>query len=468
MDRQTNSQYVNLFDTIAAVSTPVGEGGIGVIRLSGLQAVPLALKIFRRRNGAVLDNPKPFQLYYGVIVDPQCNEIIDEVLLSTMRAPRSYTREDMAEISAHGGPLPLQAILQLLCNAGARLAQPGEFTQRAFLNGRIDLTQAEAVLDTISARTGAGLRAAQRHLQGEIGLQVQTLRNRLIGLLSSIEAAIDYAEEDLSLLPLEEVRRQLYEVRAQLCALITSHTRGRLLRQGAQTVIIGRPNTGKSSLLNTLLGETRAIVTPVPGTTRDVIEEQIDLAGVPLRLLDTAGIRHTDDLVESLGVARSRAALESADLLLLVLDRAVPLTDEDHHLLRQLHGRPAVIILNKADLPACVDAETLINASESPVAVLSTLTGEGLDDLHSAISALLLGGGVATETPMLANMRQRDAAAQAAASLDEALDTLDAGGSEELLAVDILAATEALAEITGEAVRDQVIADLFARFCVGK
>jgi len=452
--------------TIAALSTPAGEGGIGVIRLSGPEAIPIALRLFRRANGAPLADPEPFKLHYGHIHRPDTGEAVDEVLLSVMPAPRSYTREDVAEISAHGGAAPLHAILTLIIAEGARLAAPGEFTQRAFLNGRIDLTQAEAVLDTIRARTDAGLRAAQTVLEGELGRRVRALRKRLIELLASLEAAIDYADDDLTFLTPVQIRASITELREEVGTLISSHAVGKLLREGAGTVIIGRPNTGKSSLLNALLGEARAIVTPVPGTTRDVIEEQIDLAGVPLRLIDTAGIRHTEDAVERIGVERSRASLERADLVLLVLDRAEPLQEEDRELLALVCARPAIIILNKADLPAAISREAI--ALDAPVVELSAVTGAGLPEMEAAMRDLLLGPIVQSESPALANLRQREAAERASVALEQAALSADAGASEELLAVDLMAAAAALGEITGEDVREDVIQNLFARFCVGK
>jgi tRNA modification GTPase len=458
MDHRTDDTRISPTDTIAAISTPPGEGGIGVIRLSGPDAVAIARRLFRPAF-----DPAPYRLHYGHVVDE--TGVVDEVLLSVMRAPRSYTREDVVEISAHGGPVPLRRILALVLAAGARLARPGEFTERAFLNGRIDLTQAEAVLDTIRARTDAGLRAAQAALGGALGGRVRALRGRLVALLASLEAAIDYADEDLTFLAPAEIADELESIAADLTDLVASHDRGKLLREGAATVIIGRPNTGKSSLLNALLGEARAIVTDVPGTTRDVIEEQIDLHGVPLRLVDTAGIRHTEDAVERIGVARSRAALEGADLVLLVLDASAPLTPEDAALLAEVRARPAIAVLNKADLPAVLTPAEIAGV---PTVALSALTGAGLSDLHDAFARLLFGGAVAAEAPALANLRQRDAAMRAADAVRHTLATVAAGGSEELIAVDVMAAAAALADITGDDIREQVIHDLFARFCVGK
>lgn len=455
-------------DTIAAVSTPPGEGGIGVIRLSGPDAIPLALRLFRRKRGAALAVPRPFRQYYGHIVHPDNGTIIDEVLLAVMRAPRSYTCEDMAEISAHGGSASLRAILHLVCAAGARLAHPGEFTQRAFLNGRLDLTQAEAVLDTIRARTDAGLRAAQQRLAGTLGTRIAALRARLITLLASLEVALDYADEDLTFLTPAEIADALTALRGDVAALLASYTRGRILRDGASTAILGRTNTGKSSLLNALVGEARAIVTAIPGTTRDLIEEQLDLDGVPLRLVDTAGIRDTQDPVERIGVERSHATRAQADLVLLVLDRAQPLTPDDHALLALVAEQPVIIVLNKSDLPAVTTPDTISALrGDVPVLEISAATGAGLDALRAAIREQVLGE-VTSETPMLASARQREAAERADAALAQASAILAAGGTEELIAVDVMAAATALGEITGDTVGDAVIQEIFARFCLGK
>jgi tRNA modification GTPase len=470
MDLRTNPCFTQSSDleTIAAISTPTGEGGIGLLRLSGPEAIPLACRHFRRYTGSPLVDPEPFRLYYGHFIAPDSARPLDEVLLATMRAPRSYTREDMAEISGHGGMVPLQAMLTALCASGARLARPGEFTQRAFLNGRLDLTQAEAVLDVIRARTNAGLRAAQGVLAGQLGELVGAVRTRLITVLAALEAAIDFADDDLIFLTPDAIAAELKHAVAMLERLVSSHTQGRILRDGALTVLIGRPNTGKSSLLNALLGEARAIVTPVPGTTRDLIEEQVEVGGVPIRLVDTAGIRETSDAVESLGVARSQAALARADLLVLVLDGAEPLSPEDRHLLAQIEARPALVVVNKADLPVVVTPAMLAACTPAPIILLSTQTGAGLDALTAALRAHLLGAGHAAESPTLATLRQREAAEDAVQSLRHALTTVTCGGSEELIAVDVMGALAALDRLTGADVRAEVLDRLFAQFCVGK
>ncbi|HEX2951276.1 MAG TPA: tRNA uridine-5-carboxymethylaminomethyl(34) synthesis GTPase MnmE [Armatimonadota bacterium] len=469
MDQRINTtqDIVELTDTIAAISTASGEGGIGIIRLSGPAALAIAQEIFRRNHGERLENPEPYRLYYGYVHHPNSGEVIDEVLLSYMKSPHSYTCEDVVEISGHGGAVPLHAILTILCQQGARLARPGEFTERAFLNGRIDLTQAEAVLDTIRARTDAGLRAAQHCLRGDIAKQISTLRQRLVALLSSLEAAIDYADEDITFLSTDQIHAELEALCAEINMLIASHSQGKLLREGAQTVIIGRPNTGKSSLLNILLGEERAIVTDIPGTTRDVIEEYIDFGGVPLRLIDTAGIRRTDDKVERIGVQRSRQALAQADLILLVIDRSTPLASDDVELLLETQNQSAIVVLNKADLVSALTPDAICEYTLAPTVEISTLTREGITQLEDTMRELLFGNTIA-ESTVLANTRQKDAAERAYSSLNQAVETLNSGGSEELIAVDVMAAATSLGEITGDNIREEVIQDLFSRFCVGK
>ncbi len=468
MDRSTDDAWIPDPDTIAALSTPVGEGGIGIIRISGTDAVAIAQQLFRRADGSALANPAPYRLYYGHIVNPESGEIIDEVLLSVMRAPHSYTREDVVEISAHGGREPLREILKLLYHLGVTPAAAGEFTQRAFINGRIDLTQAEAVMDTIRAHTDAGLRAAQTRLAGALGMQVREIRGRIICLLASIEAAIDFAEEDITFLTTEEVYTELSALSAEVNKLTASYTRGKLLREGAVLALIGRTNTGKSSLLNALLGEARAIVTDVPGTTRDVIEEGYDLGGIPVRLVDTAGIRHTHDVVEKIGVARSRASLASADLIMLICDGSQPFSVEDLQLLEQVQNRPHLLVVNKADLPVVLTEEVIRTYDNTPVEYVSALTGAGLPSLQAALRRMLLGDEVIISSPALATERQHEAAGRGAEALARTLATLQEGGTEELLAVDLRESAMALGEITGDDTGEEVIAEIFSRFCVGK
>lgn len=455
-------------ETIAAVSTSIGEGGIGIIRISGPLALAIGLQLFRKHDGSRIVAPESHRQYYGVITSSESGIIIDEVLFCVMHAPHSYTRDDVVEISGHGGPMPLNTILRQVCEHGARLAHPGEFTQRAFLNGRIDLTQAEAVLDTIHAKTEAGLRAAQRQLRGDVGKQIYRLHARVVTLLASVEAAIDFSDDDISFLSPLEIEAIVREVQQEINSLIISYQCGKVLREGIRTVIIGRPNVGKSSLLNCLLGESRAIVTEIPGTTRDVIEEQIDIAGIPLRLYDTAGIRQTQDTIEKIGVERSHIALQEADLILFLLDRSEPLKEEDITLCNLVNDRPVIVIFNKVDLPAQMTASELLRWHFEPPVEISTINKIGLRTLEQTIHRRCLGDAVSSESPSLTNLRQLEAAQRAAEALHLVLSTLQVQGSEELLAVDLMAAATALGEIIGTDIRDNVFQELFSRFCVGK
>lgn len=469
MGHPTDQVALSADETIAAVSTPTGEGGIGIIRISGISAITIGCLLFRRADGKPLERPQSHRQYYGWIADPRTGDPIDEVLFCVMRAPRSYTCEDVVEISGHGGVAPLQAILRLCLSYGARLATPGEFTRRAFLHGRLDLTQAEAVLNTIQARTEAGLRVAQRQLQGEVGQIVSALRERLITLLASLEASIDFADEDLAFLTRDEIHHEVCEIAGEIDLLIASYHAGRLLREGAQVTIIGRPNTGKSSLLNALLGESRAIVTDIPGTTRDTIEAECNLEGLPLRIIDTAGIHPTEDQIEKIGIERSHLSSAQADLLLLVLDGASFLTAEDITLLDMVRERSVVIVINKNDLPPAIDEVVLLaQTGNARIVHLSATRGSGIRELRQQMSAMLLGSALLLETPMLVNLRQWEAAQSAASALVRCLETMKEGGTEELLAVDLMTAASALGEITGVAISEEIINELFARFCLGK
>jgi tRNA modification GTPase len=442
-------------DTIAAISTPLGEGGIGIVRLSGPEALPIAKAVFTRK---VSDR----HLAYGHVVDPQTGEHVDEVLVSYMAAPRTYTREDTVEINCHGGPLPLQRVLQLALRHGARLAQPGEFTLRAFLNGRIDLAQAEAVLDVIRSRTEASLRLAVQGLDGRLSSSVRELRGQLLAALAYLTARIDFPEDEVP--PLDVVRPLTDSLRA-LRGLIDTADAGMVYRFGVKTAIVGRPNVGKSSLLNRLLREDRSIVTPVPGTTRDTIEEVANIKGVPFVLVDTAGIIHSKDVVESLGVGRSRKAIAQADLVLLMVDVSQPITDADREIVAVVGDRTALIVANKCDLPIQAKPEELGRET----IYTSALSGEGLGRLEEKMVDLALGGRIAvSDAPMVSNPRHKDALQRAAASLDRALQDLEAGTPDDFVTVHLTASLNALGEITGETVREDLLQTIFANFCIGK
>ena len=442
-------------DTIAAISTPLGEGGIGIVRLSGAEARPIAETIFQGK----LSNRR---LSYGHIIDPDSSEVVDEVLVSYMPAPHTYTREDVVEINCHGGPLPLQRILQLALRCGARLANPGEFTLRAFLNGRIDLAQAESVLDIVTARTQASLRLAVQGLRGGLSGAVKSLRSELMSTLAYLTARIDFPEDEVE--P-QDVVQSLSESLVRLRGLIATADSGIVYRQGVRTAIVGRPNVGKSSLLNRLLRQDRSIVTPIPGTTRDTVEEVVNLRGVPFLLVDTAGIIHSKDVVESLGVERSRRAVEQADLVLLVLDISEPLSDADRDIIALIGDRPALVAANKSDLRQ----EAQIDGLPWEVVRTSALTGDGLSELEARMVNLALGGDVVTcDALMVANPRHKAALERAEKSLVQALDGVASGLPDDFITIDLTAALNCLGEITGETVHEELLEAIFSNFCVGK
>lgn len=455
-------------DTIAAVSTAPGEAGIGVVRLSGPRALACARVLFRR-TPPLPEPPRPRHAYFGEVVDPAGSNRLDDCLLTWFPAPHSYTGEEVVELSCHGSPVVLRALLRGLLATGARLAEPGEFTRRAFLNGRMDLAAAEAVADVIRARTDAALRVATGQLGGRLSREVSALRGALIELLASIEAAIDFPD-DVEPPPDAEVASRAAAVEARCLELVRSAGAGRLYREGAALVLAGRPNTGKSSLLNAFLGEERAIVTPVPGTTRDTIEESLDLRGIPVRAVDTAGIRASDDPVEQLGVARARTRVAAADLVLWVLEAPSGITAEDAALAPLLAGAPRLVAAaNKVDQGDSFDDAALAAATGRPVPVvrLSALTGAGMPALEEAL-ARELGAGVSPESIWVSNVRHEERLRAAAASLRRAREAAGAGFHQAAIALDLRQAAEALGDVTGETVTEETISTIFARFCVGK
>ncbi|MBM4443751.1 MAG: tRNA uridine-5-carboxymethylaminomethyl(34) synthesis GTPase MnmE [Chloroflexi bacterium] len=442
-------------DTIAAISTPLGEGGIGIVRLSGAEACSIARTLFR---GRLADR----RLSYGHIIDPATNEVVDEVLASFMAAPHTYTREDVVEINCHGGAAPLQRILQLALGQGARLAEPGEFTLRAFLNGRIDLAQAESVLDIVRARTEASLRLGAQGLQGRLSAPVRDIREGLMSVLAHLTAGIDFPEDDVA--PPDLVQ-PLKEALATLRRLIATAEAGMVYRLGVRTAIVGRPNVGKSSLLNRLLREDRAIVTPVPGTTRDTVEEVASIGGVPFILVDTAGIIHSKDLVESLGVERSRRAIGQADFVLAVIDVSQPIDGADSEILELIDGKSSLVVANKCDLPHRAELSGLGRG----VVLTSALTGQGIDELEEGMVSAVLGDKVVvSDAPMVGNPRHREALERGASSLDHALQAVQARMPDDFITIDLTAALTALGEITGETVHEDLLEAIFSNFCIGK
>jgi tRNA modification GTPase len=452
-------------DTICAVSTPLGNGGIGIIRVSGKDAIGIASKIFRSRNDRKIESAASHTLHYGHIIDPATEEMVDEVLVSVMRAPATYTRENVVEINCHGGMMPLWRTVALLIAAGARQAEPGEFTKRAFLSGRIDLAQAEAVMDIIRSKTELSLRAANEQMLGGLSSEVGALRERIVSLLASVEAGIDFPEEDIETATNSSLADEVTHNLTSIDALLSSGAYGRILRDGLATAIVGRPNVGKSSLLNALLKQDRAIVTEIPGTTRDVLEEYLNVSGIPLRILDTAGIRHTHDRIEQEGVRRSLAAIGSADIVLVVLDGSEALSDEDKRVLSEVKEKKAIAVINKSDLPRRME-----KLEWPPVQVtVSCRTGAGLDDLRQSIFEMVMQGAVmAGEHAWAVNQRHKTALEQTRESLQKARESAVSGLSPEFIALDLRGALDSIGLITGATYTEDILEKIFSDFCIGK
>lgn len=443
--------------TIAAISTPHGVGGIAVIRVSGNNAAEICDRIFKGRER--LCEVPTHTVHYGFIVGPD-GEKIDEVLATVMRAPRTFTREDVVEISTHGGYVASRRVLEALFEAGAVPAAAGEFTKRAFLNGRIDLTQAEAVIDIINAKTDLAQKNALSQAEGQLKSRIDALRGRLVALAAAMQVSIDYPDEDLEELTPQQIEAQLKDIHRDISRLADSAPRGKILRDGIKTAIIGRPNVGKSSLLNYLAMEERAIVTDIAGTTRDVIEETVDLNGVPLRLLDTAGIRETDDKIELLGVERSLKYIDEAELILLVLDSASGLCEKDRELLAKTEGKRRIVLVNKTDLGSSFTLDGAI--------YISAKTGEGMDILADRIKQIYSLGEIGPDSITLTNERQLCALLRARDAVSRALDSLGRGLAQDFAALDINDAVYALGEIDGKTVSEDIVTSIFHSFCVGK
>lgn len=458
------------FDTIAAISTPVGEGGISIIRISGEEAVTVAKKLYHGSKG--LAKVATNTINYGHIVDPDSGAEVDEVMVSIMRAPHTYTREDVVEINCHGGLLATNRILQLTLSHGARLAEPGEFTKRAFLNGRLDLSQSEAVMDLIRAKTDKSMKVALNQLDGDLSRLIKALRKDILDVLAQVEVNIDYPEYDaVEEMTTKMLKEKAQEVQQRIQALLKTAKQGKVLRDGLATAIIGRPNVGKSSLLNTLLHEDKAIVTNVAGTTRDVIEEYVNVKGVPLKLIDTAGIRHTEDTVEKIGVERSRQAIDTADLVLLLIDSSNALTDEDRELIKLTAGKPRIVILNKTDLPNRIDLNELHQLTAGDRVIKTSIVEyEGMEELGRTISHMFFDEGIESSqsTVMVTNARHIGLLHQANDALNDVLSGIAAGMPVDLVQIDMTRCWELLGEITGDSYQDELLDQLFSQFCLGK
>lgn len=461
---------IYLDDDIAAISTPIGSGGIGIVRISGSGSVGIADKIFVSADGRKLCDKKSHTITYGHIVNPKTEETLDEVLIMLMLSPRTYTKENIVEINCHGGLLVTKKVLELVLNNGARLAEPGEFTKRAFLNGRIDLSQAEAVMDIIDSKTELSRKTAMNQLEGSIKQKVHGLREEILDMIAAIEAAIDYPEHDVEEETYSQMHKRITLLKSEIKKLIESADMGRIIREGVEAVILGKPNVGKSSLLNLLLMEERAIVTDIPGTTRDTVEEYMNLGGIPVKIVDTAGIRETGDKVEKIGVEKSRKCAESADIIFMMIDASCQLSEEDMEILDFIKGRKAVILANKTDIDINIDVDVLCKYTDAEnIIYISVKEGSGIEKLTERFKDMFLGGDVAAkESVLISNARHKNMLEKSMEALDRAIATIESGMPEDFISMDLQDALTALGEITGDSVDDEIIDRIFTRFCLGK
>lgn len=456
-------------DTIAAIATPSGTGSIGIIRVSGPRSRDIASLIFRPSNKT--EGFNSHRLYHGDIISPDTGRVIDEVLISFMMKPRSYTGEDILEINCHGSAFILQSVLSLVIKAGARLAEPGEFTKRAFLNNRIDLSQAEAVAETIMAKTDRALDLAVSHLKGDLASKIETLRNAIIDILAILETTIDFSDEDVEVGNPPSVARDIEAIIGELTELASTYGQGKIYRDGINAVITGRPNVGKSSLLNRLLGEKRAIVTAMPGTTRDFIEEIIPIKGVPVRLTDTAGIREPQNIIEKEGINLVWEKLSQADVVIVVFDGSESLTKEDDEIIKRCKAKKFLLVINKADLPHVIDEKELASLAPDvmPPIWISAKHGDGIPTLKDAIHGLALNGAdYGHSLNIVSNIRHKIAIEKTRDMLSKARDSILQGLSPEFPAFDIRQALERLGEIAGKTVTEEVLEKIFSTFCIGK
>ena len=455
-------------DTIAAIATGMTNAGIGIIRISGEDAIAVADKVFRAKNpDKKLAMTKSYSALFGNICDGDC--VLDEAICLVMRAPNSYTTEDVVEVQCHGGIVMLRKILELILNSGARAAEPGEFTKRAFLGGRIDITQAESVMDMIHAKNELAARSSISQLKGSLSNRVKEIRSLLLNQIAFIESALDdpenYSLDGYS----EKLKEKLEEIIKEIQHLIDTAEEGKMIKEGIRTVILGKPNAGKSSLLNALLGENRAIVTDIAGTTRDTLEEDVMIHGIPLKLVDTAGIHETVDIVEKIGVDKARESVEEADLVLYVVDGNKPLDADDTQIIGLLEGKKAIIVMNKIDIEQVVDKMWITSKINAPVVEISAKTGEGMEKLYGIIKDMFFHGKLSMNDEVyITNLRHKQALAEAEQSLEQVLSSIDRNMPEDFLSIDLMAAYEQLGTILGESLDDDLANEIFDKFCMGK
>ena len=456
------------FDTICAIATALGEGGISIIRISGDQALNIAAKVFKAKNDFDIKNMKTYTMKYGQICDVNTGDIIDEVIISFMKGPRSFTAEDVIEINCHGGVISTNKVLETVIKAGARLAEPGEFTKRAFLNGRIDLSQAEAVIDIIHAKTDLAMKSAVMQSTGYLSKEINRLAEYLLNVLALVEFAVDFTEDDEEIdpsIPLK-VQDSLEKGICEMKTLLKAADEGKIIREGLSLAIVGKPNVGKSSLLNALLKEKRAIVTDIAGTTRDIIEEYINLDGIPVKIIDTAGIRDTEDVVEKIGVERSKEKLEQADLVLFVLDSSRELDQEDKEIINNIKNKKSMVILNKIDLEQKIDMDMLVDFNN--IIKISAKEEIGIEQLKDKVKELFFSGKIDTESLIISNSRHKQALYRALENAEIALDRVKKNEYLDLISIYVTSALKALGEITGSEIEEDLVNKIFGDFCVGK
>ena len=460
---------MNSEDTIAAISTPVGYSGIGIVRISGKKSFSIAKKIFHPVKSKINWSSSSFKMFYGWIINPENKQRIDEVLLSLMRAPRTYTREDIVEINCHGGPLPLRKTLELVLRYGARLARPGEFTERAFLKGRIDLLQAESVLNIIQAKTDKALEIALNQLRGGLSRKIYSLKDKMVDLLSLIETEINFPEEDIDFPSIKDKEKKFEEILRIITSLRKMGKEGRIYQEGVKVVIVGKPNVGKSTLLNTLLQQERAIVTPIPGTTRDTIEEMININGFPLTLIDTAGLRKVKNKIEIEGVKRTYSKIKEADIILLIIEGSSPLTKEDITLLQEVKREKTLLVINKIDLPQKLEKKELESFfPEKKIIEISAIKEINIERLKQKIAKFVNEEVISSSNGIVISIKEEEILKKVEKNIERAFKTLKERLPLELVAFDLKEGINKIGEITGEVTTEDILGQIFSQFCIGK